>query len=79
MIAASQIIDTLAFKGRKHAVWMVLSQYTFERFKPQNIDELIRQAELQQAQEFPRDEDATVPIEICIACYEIAYSLLERS
>jgi len=76
LAAASQIIDTLNYKGRKHPVWLLLAQYAPHRMKPAHFDDLIHQAELQQAQEFPRDEDTTVPMEVRIACYEIAYSLL---
>lgn len=67
LIAATRIIDTLSYKGDKHAVY-VLDDPT---------DEEIREAELDQPLEFPRGSDTEVPEAIRIACYEIAHSLLD--
>lgn len=69
--AATIIIDTLNYKGRKHSISAVLASNS------QATDEEIRQAEASQALEFPRGQDTAVPEAIRIACYEIAHSLLD--
>lgn len=69
--AASQIIDTLNWKGVKHTVYELL------KAKPSASDEEIRQAEAAQVPEFPRGADTEVPEAIRRACYEIAHSLLD--
>jgi hypothetical protein len=69
--AATIIIDTLNYKGRKHSVSVVLAANS------QATDEEIRQAEAIQGLEFPRGQDTEVPEAIRIACYEIAHSLLD--
>lgn len=71
LIAATLIIDTLAFKGRKHSV------YTLLQSNPNATVEQVRQAEASQMLEFPRGSDTEVPDAIRVACYEIAYSLLD--
>jgi hypothetical protein len=40
-------------------------------------DEELREANLDQPLEFPRGEDTEVPDEILIACWEVAYALLD--
>ena len=66
--AATRIIDTLGFKGEKHAV-VELGECPTE--------DAIREANLSQELEFPRGTDTEVPKDIRLACYEIAYSLLD--
>jgi hypothetical protein len=66
--AATQIIDTLNYKGKKAAVFALPSTAT---------DEEIRMAEASQPLEFPRGSDTEVPEAIRRACYEIAHSLLD--
>lgn len=66
--AATQVIDSLAFKGEKHSVWLLGKNAT---------PEAKRQANLDQKLEFPRGADTEVPRDIRVACYEIAYSLLD--
>ncbi len=68
--AATLIIDALNFKGLKNAVYVLLEE------DPEASDADIREAEADQALEFPRDEDTEVPEEILVVCYEIAYELL---
>lgn len=69
--AATQIIDTLNFKGNKNAVHVLLDG------NPDATKEQIREAEASQPLEFPRGEDTVVPEDIRRACYEIAHSLLD--
>jgi hypothetical protein len=69
--AATQIIDTLNFKGHKHPVYELLQQNS------QATTVEIQAAEAAQALEFPRGIDTEVPEAICRACYEIAHSLLD--
>jgi hypothetical protein len=69
--AATQIIDTLNFKGHKHPVYVLLQQ------NPRATSDQIRAAEVLQVLEFPRDADTEVPEVIRQACYEIAHSLLD--
>jgi len=80
---ATRIIDSLAYKGVKHAVWLVMyeyDEYTEKEEKiivdPPNRAEVIA-ADATQELEFPRGKDTTVPTEIEWACYEIAIALLE--
>ncbi len=81
--AATQIIDTLNYKGHKHPVYVLLRQYGLRDvpsavggYKRPTAEEL-RAAEASQEMEFPRGEDTVVPEAIRRACYEIAYSLLD--
>lgn len=69
--AATQIIDTLAYKGHKAAVYELLQA------NPQAAGADVRAADASQALEFPRDTDTEVPEAIRIACYEIAHALLD--
>lgn len=66
--AATQIIDTLNFKGQKAVVAALGCDAT---------DAEKRAANLTQPLEFPRGTDTTVPQDIEIACYELAHSLLD--
>lgn len=68
---ATQIIDTLAFKGCKNAVHVLLLA------SPDATEEQIRAAEASQEREFPRGADTTVPEDIAIATYQIADALLD--
>lgn len=69
--AATQIIDTLNFKGDKHTVWLLKQSNTTPTL------EQIMAAEASQLREFPRGADIEVPEAILVACFEIAYSLLD--
>jgi hypothetical protein len=96
LIAATQIIDALAYKGYKYPVWQLLKSYSpipgldqiTTNIQPQPLlgpgssihlptIEMVRTAEASQPLEFPRGDDTVVPEAIRIACYEIAYSLLD--
>jgi hypothetical protein len=71
LAAATSLIDGLNFKGQKHTVWELRKNTRHP------TGEQIRAANAAQQLEFPRDSDTTVPNEVCIACYEIAHSLLD--
>jgi len=71
LIAATRLIDGLAFKGDKHTVWVIKQQST-EPTVAQT-----RAAEAAQVREFPRGADIVVPEDIRRASYEIAHSLLD--
>lgn len=71
LVAARRILDALNYKGRKHAVQVVLDA------NPDASDEVIRAAEASQPLEFPRGDDTETPEAIEIAEYEIAHSLLD--
>lgn len=71
LATATMLIDTLNFKGRKRTVCELLES------NPHATDAEIRAAESAQILEFPRGTDTEVPIDIRIACYEIAHSLLD--
>jgi len=71
LLAATRIIDSLSFKGNKHTV------YELYQANPDATDEEIREANASQELEFPRGSDTEVPERILMACYEIAYSLLD--
>jgi hypothetical protein len=81
--AATQIIDTLSYKGYKHTVYELLSEYNmteipsaYGSYDRPTQQEIIT-AEASQELEFPRGADTEVPEPIRRACYEIAYSLLD--
>ena len=69
--AATRIIDTLNFKGRRATVHALLD------VDCDATDEDIREAEASQALEFPRGQDSEVPEASRLACYEISHSLLD--
>ena len=71
LIAARGIIDSLSFKGNKHAVYMLYGA------DPAADSEAVRDAEVSQPLEFPRGADTEVPEAVRIAEYEIAYALLD--
>lgn len=73
--AATQILDTLNFKGHKATVHALLETYRALHTKP--TDEQIRDAEASQDREFPRGADTDVPEAIRTACYDIAHDLLD--
>ena len=89
--AATEIIDTLNFKGFKASVWAVLQSkgltdvpHEISFVLPNGVLstasvtlEEIRAAEAAQVLEFPRGTDTEVPEAIRRACYEIAHSLLD--
>ncbi|KPK52069.1 MAG: hypothetical protein AMS22_09840 [Thiotrichales bacterium SG8_50] len=70
LIRATAIIDALNFKGQKATV------YDEENYG-EGYEEDLRAAQVSQELEFPRDEDTDVPHEIKVACWEIAYNLLD--
>ncbi len=81
--AATQIIDTLNYKGYKHPVYVLLQQYGLQDI-PSAVGscdsptaEELMTAEASQELEFPRGGDTEVPLAIRRACYEIAHSLLD--
>lgn len=71
LVAATQIIDGLNFKGCKHSVYTLLDANSAADARD------VQAAEASQALEFPRGADTEVPEAIRRACYEIAYSLLD--
>ena len=71
LFEATRAIDRLAFKGYKNTTYLLLLS------NEDATDEEIREANLEQELAFPRDADTTVPEEIEIAAYEIAYELLD--
>ncbi len=81
--AATQIIDTLNFKGYKHPVYDLLQTYGMQDIPSATGDydsptiEEIMIAEASQELEFPRGADTEVPEAIRRACYEIAHTLLD--
>jgi len=80
---ATQIIDSLQYRGVKHSVWLIMYEYSeyYEHEIKKTVDtpnrEQIITADQSQELEFPRGKDTTVPQEIEWACYEIAYALIE--
>jgi hypothetical protein len=81
--AATQIIDTLNYKGFKNPVYVLLQTYGLQDI-PTAISNLtsptieeIMIAEASQELEFPRGADIVVPEAIRRACYEIAHTLLD--
>jgi hypothetical protein len=75
LIKATQIIDYLNFKGFKATVYDIMYDYDGSFLDPS--EEEIREAEQEQELEFPRGEDVDVPDPIKLACWEIAYALLD--
>jgi hypothetical protein len=71
MLRATRMIDRLNFKGYKSTVYDYLETTDCPE------QEEINAANAAQILEFPRDTDDTVPEEIELACYEIAYALLD--
>lgn len=81
--AATQIIDTLGFKGYKHPVWVLLESYNLKEIPTATgffivpTTEQLQAAEASQVLEFPRGADTAVPEAIRRACYELAHTLLD--
>lgn len=80
---ATRIIDSLNYKGVKHAVWSIMYEYNtsteqFEKIltNPPTRNEIIA-ADGNQYLEFPRGQDSSVPEEIEWACYELALAFVE--
>jgi len=71
LIAATNIIDQLNYKGEKAPVAALLLADENATHAEQRI------ANETQALEFPRGDDTIVPESIRTACYEIAHSLLD--
>lgn len=80
---ATQIIDSLKYRGVKNAVWLIMYEYDSGTEKEEKIlvnqpsRDTIIAADATQVQEFPRGKDTVVPSEIEWACYEIALALIE--
>jgi hypothetical protein len=80
---ATQLIDSLNYRGVKNTVWLIMYDQSTD-FRPEpkllvnqpNRDEVIA-ADATQGLEFPRGKDTAVPTEIEWACYEIALALIE--
>ncbi len=75
LIKATQIIDALNFKGFKATVFDIMFDENYELTDV--TEDEIREAEAAQELEFPRGEDIEVPIQIQVACWEIAHALLD--
>lgn len=75
LILATRIIDRLNFKGFKSTVYAYLDSLDDVTLAEQSE---INAASIAQPLQFPRDTDTEVPEEILIACYEIAYALLDE-
>jgi hypothetical protein len=75
LVASTRIIDRLNFKGYKKPVYDYLD--ALEDLSLADQAE-INAASLTQELQFPRDTDTEVPEEIKLACYEIAYALLDE-
>lgn len=75
LIKATQIIDSLNFKGYKATVYDIL--YDEDGYELDVTEEEIREEEESQEREFPRGEDIEIPDAIKIACWEIAHALLD--
>jgi hypothetical protein len=80
---ATQIIDSLKYRGVKNAVWLIMYEYDSATEKEEKIlvnqptRDAIIAADATQEREFPRGKDTVVPSEIEWACYEIALALIE--
>jgi hypothetical protein len=87
LLTSRRLIDNLAFKGHKHAVWVFLqttpkpwmdpTNGTFDHKSAEQYHQNERAANASQALEFPRGADTAVPEPIRIAQYELALSLLD--
>lgn len=81
LLAARRLMDNLAYKGDKHAVWLYKQSVRAPLMKDSWDEpaylEAVRQADASQPLEFPRGADVIVPEAIRIAQYELAYSLLD--
>lgn len=86
LLAATQIIDSLRFKGNKHTVYVLLESYNLDDVPPYAAEcvntilptlQQIIDAEKAQLLEFPRGADTVVPEAIRRACYELAHTLLD--
>lgn len=81
LIQATQIIDGLRFVGEKHASYLARqgliggSDFRNVILTDAQINSIIA-AGVTQELEFPRGSDTVVPTDIKIACYEIAFALL---
>jgi len=78
LIAARRLIDGLAYKGYKNAVYLVLETYAEGVVLTDDQLAGVRAAEASQANEFPRGADTEVPEDIRVAQYELAHSLLDN-
>jgi len=77
LIGATQIIDRLNFAGEKAAVYAILYDSDGVLVDPAPTDAEVRAAYVSQELEFPRGTDTNIPDEVKMACWEIAYALLD--
>lgn len=68
---ATRDIDRLNFAGYKHAVWLLYDAGACP------CSDALTEAELSQANQFPRGEDTDVPADIKTATFEIALARLD--
>ncbi len=71
LYTATRYMDRLNYKGQKHTVYELMEA------NEDATDAEIRAAEASQELEFPRDADTITPADIELACYEIAFALLD--
>ena len=77
LYSATRAIDRLDFAGEKAAAYTYRQGLTNPN-QPSATELLaIQAAGITQTLEFPRGADSTVPEDIEIACYELAYALLD--
>lgn len=77
---ASRMIDQLSYAGEKSAAYTERTALGGNRTDHVAVcvnETLVNQAGLTQELQFPRGTDIAVPVDIKIACYEIAYALLD--
>jgi hypothetical protein len=83
LIYATRLIDTLNFKGQKASIAELLDRKGCESDLHSAVIRgcvtiaEVQVASLEQPTEFPRGQDEYVPVNIKIATYEIAHSLLD--
>lgn len=78
LILARRLIDGLAYKGAKHAVYLVMETYDEGVILTDDQKEAVRAAEASQVNEFPRGADTEVPEDIRVAQYELSHSILDN-
>ena len=77
LIEATQIVDSLNYKGWKSSVYAILYDSEGKLVSPLPSSSEMQTAYNLQAREFPRNTDTVVPDNILMAVWEIAYQLLD--
>jgi hypothetical protein len=77
LIEATQIVDSLNYKGWKGTVYDILFDDNGKPVTPPPSSEELKAAYDAQVREFPRNTDTTVPDNILMAVWEITYQLLD--